>query len=171
MQRIHLSFVLAVCSTLILSAESMIPIRRIKSHRNGDGSGYTFDEKHYHQLLLIADKPALSILDTDFMRYRPPYLKDFCDEIDRIVDAGSMEQLEEVLGTIAAKFKETVYTEVNFPHTYRQDAEVRIDNEELLMYRRKHCHYKTKEDIRKSTWVITYFTILTVFAIVVFHAI
>jgi hypothetical protein len=171
MQLFRLPFFLAVLSTLILSAESMIPIRRINSHRNGDRAGYELDEKHYHQLLLIADKPALSILDTDFIRYRPPYLKDFCDEIDRIVDAGSMEQLEDVLSAIAAKFKETVYTEVNFPHTYRPETEVRIDNEELLMYRRKHCNYQTKEDIRKSTWVITYFTILTVFAIVVFHAI
>ena len=150
----------------------MIPIRRIKSHRNGgDGSGYALDEKHYHQLLLIADKPALSILDTDFMRYRPPYLKEFCDEIDRVLNPGSVEQLEEVLDTIAVKFKETVYTEVNFPHTYRPDAEVRIDNEELLMYRRKHCNYQTKEDIHKSNRVIIYLTILTVFAIVVFHAI
>lgn len=170
MQFIYIQFFLSALFALISSTESITPIRRIKSHRNG-GNSYALDEQHEHQLLQIANKPYISILDVDFMRYRPPYLKEFCDEIESDVDAGSVEQLEEVLGKIAAKFKETVYTEVNFPHTYRHDAEVRIDNYALLTYRRKHCNYQTKEDIHKSNRVTIYLTILAVFAIVVFHAI
>ena len=167
MQFIYIPFFLSIM--LISSTESIISIRRISSRRSSND--YALDEKHYHQLLQIVNKPYVSILDADFMRYRPPYMKEFCAEIDSNVDSGSMEQLEEVLGTIAAKFKETVYTEVNYPHTYRPDAEVRIDNDALLTYRRIHCDYKTKEDIQKSNRVTIYLTILAVFAIVVFHAI
>jgi hypothetical protein len=123
------------------------------------------DEQHEHQLLQIANKPYISILDVDFMRYRPPYLKEFCAEIDRLVEDGT----EDVLGTIAEKFKQTVYTEVNFPYTYRPEADVRIDNDALLKYRRLHCNYKTKEEIRESRLVSIYLTIIIVFVFVLFH--
>lgn len=169
MQFIHIQFFLSALFALISSTESIIPIRRINSHRSSND--YALDEKHYHQLLQIANKPYVSILDVDFMKYRPPYLKEFCAEIDSDVDSGSAVQSEEVLDKIAAKFKETVYTEVNFPHTHRLEAEVRVNNDELLTYRRRHCDYKTTEEIKKSNRVIIYLTILVVFAILVFHAI
>jgi hypothetical protein len=127
------------------------------------------NEKHYHNLLQIANKDAVSILDTDFMNYRPPFLNEFCSEIDALVNDRDEYQLEEVLEAIAAKFKDIVYTEVNFPHTYCPDAKVRVDNDELLEYRRKHCNYRTKKEKFESKLTLTYFAIIIIFVLVLFH--
>lgn len=146
-----------------------MPIRRFhSSRRHNPAVEMALNERHYHNLLQISNKDAVSILDTDFMNYRPPYLKDFCSEIDRLVDDGETHPAE-VLEAIAAKFKETVYTEVNFPHTYRADAQVRVDNDELLEYRRKHCNYRTKKEKRETDIAATYFTIVVLFIIILFH--
>jgi len=67
--------------------------------------------------LQIVNKPHISILDVDFIGYRPPYLTDFCEVIDSVVVEDAIDQSEDVLRTIAERFKETVYTEVNFPDT------------------------------------------------------
>ena len=138
-----------LCFAAISSTHSIIPVRRIHSSRHHDTA--VLNEKHYHNLLQIANKDAISILDTDFMNYRPPYLNEFCGEIGSLIEDGVEYQSEEVLAAIAAKFKETVYTEINFPHTYRLDAQVRVNNDELLEYRRRHCDYQTKEDMRRTT--------------------
>lgn len=136
-----------LCFAAISSTHSTIPVRRIHSSK----THYTAleMEKHYHRLMQIANKDTISILDTDFMRYRPPYLNEFCSEIGSLIEDGVEYQSEEVLEAIAAKFKETVYTEVNYPDTYRPDVPVRVDNDELLAYRRKYCEYQTKEDSRR----------------------
>ena len=170
MQFVYIRFLLSLLFVLISSTKSVIPIRMFNSHRNRRND-YTLDEKHQYQLLQIINKPYISILDVDFMRYRPPYLKEFCKEITRVVIDDSIDntQSEKILGKIATKFKETVYTEVNFPYTYRLDTEVRIDNDELLTYRKKYCDYKTKEEIRESKVVATFFVIILMLVIILFH--
>ena len=158
------------CFAAISSANAIIPIRRLhSSRRHNTAFEMGMSEKHYHNLLQIANKDAVSILDTDFMNYRPPYIKDFCSEIDALVKDSEEYQSEEVLVAIAEKFKGSVYTEVNFPYTHNSDAQVKVDNDELLKYRRKNCNYHTKKEKRESNVAATYFAIIIILVIVLFH--
>ena len=165
MQFISIPFFFVFCALLISSTESIIPIMHIKSHRSS--AHYGVSERHRHELLQIVNKPHISILDVDFIGYRPPYLTDFCEVIDSVV----AEESETILSTIAARFKETVYTEVNFPDTYRPEAEVRLDDDELMTYRRRYCNYKTPAEIMELRFKCTVFVCFIAFIFVLSHLI
>jgi len=162
--------VILLCFAAISSVQSIIPIRRFHSSRRRNPTfEMELNERHYHMLLQIANKDAISILDTDFMNYSPPYLKEFCVELDSLIEFEYGDSQSDItLDKIATRFKETVYTEVNFPHTYRPDTQVRVDNAELLQYRRAHCYYQTKEEIWQSRILATYFPIMIIFIFVLF---
>jgi hypothetical protein len=141
----------------------------IKPHRSR--THYEVSERHRHELLQIVNKPHISILDVDFIGYRPPYLTDFCEVIDSVVVEDAIDQSEDVLRTIAERFKETVYTEVNFPDTYRPEAKVRLDNDEFMTYRRRYCNYKTKTEIIELRFKCTVFVCFIALIFVLFHTI
>lgn len=118
------------------------------------------DERQEYRLNVIMQQDTISILNKDYYHFSPPYLTEFCTEIKAVLDENN-ESMEQILAKTAQRFKETAYTEYNFPYTYREDAEIVVTSADFFQYKETYCKEITPaEKVIMCTMFLALFTTL-----------
>lgn len=123
-------------------------------------------EQHEYYLNSIIRQDTISILNTDYQYFKPPYLNAFCKEIQTITSNKTYSTIE-MLEKMELWFRENSYKECNFPRTYRADLPVVVTIEDLAEYKRRFCQ-KPITKMQSETRVLGGFSSLLIYIIIMF---